>query len=125
MPARRSISFRKLINKLSKSSEDLSGMGRYRSTEDLHQTPEFDETDENNAHDDDVFTKEPKKVAFGPSKVELVAAYESFIDNERIYKITPVEGWIDKDAAPVFDEARKQEQYDILNEILQEKGKFN
>ena len=123
MPARRSISFRKLINKLSKSSEDLSGMGRYRSTEDLHRAPEFDETDES-AHDDDVFTKEPKKIQYGPSKVELVAAYESFIDNKRVYKLTPVEGWFEKEPPNIFNEARKQDQYNMLNGILQEKGEL-
>ena len=120
MPARRSISFRKLINKLSKSTEDLSSMGRYRSTEDLHR--EFNEADEH--EDDDVFIDEKKKAPLGPSKVELVSAYHSFIDNGRVYQLTPVEGWFEKEPPPEFDDVQRVEQRNILTGILKEKGKM-
>ena len=96
-------------------------MGRYRSTEDLSQ-PEFNEADEAQG-DDDVFAKE-KPVPFGPSNVELVASYDSYINNGRVHQVTPVEGWYEKSPPREFDEVRENEQTNILNGIVKEKGKI-
>ncbi|XP_066917643.1 uncharacterized protein [Clytia hemisphaerica] len=131
MPARRSISFRKLMHRLSRSTEDLTGVGRYRSTENLY---EFREEDEQGVHqqsnDNDVFEKNPE--IRWPTVDELFEAYQTYLDNGRKYRLRSIEGWegktkdgeeVDKEEKQiVLDEEQLLEQYHHMGDILKEQG---
>eukprot|EP00111_Clytia_hemisphaerica_P005169 TCONS_00014897-protein len=92
MPARRSISFRKLMHRLSRSTEDLTGVGRYRSTENLYEFREEDEQGvQQQSNDNDVFEKNPE--IRWPTVDELFEAYQTYLDNGRKYRLRSIEGW--------------------------------
>ena len=124
MPVRRSISFRKLMRKISKSTEDLSSVGHYRSVENL--SYEFNEADEDHVaqveHEDDAFRVDVEMP--GPTEQELIEVYEKYRlmrDSGECEK--EVEGWITlKSETKEFDENKKKQQYNTLVAILEEKG---
>jgi len=110
------------MRKLSKSTEDLSSTGRYRSVEDL--SCEFNEAEEEGhvavvEQENDVFQVDLRMP--GPTVQELVEVYEKCKlqrDNEK-----EVKGWITlSNESKEFDKDEELQQCNTLAAILKEKG---